>query len=72
MPELNIWHAIALHRILCQEGPGRSFRKPSMWKVYTEIELPLVFTLDSMENGESSKKRRIEKLWRKAICGPHS
>lgn len=32
---------------------SEALEEAGMWKVYTEIELPLIFTLDSMENGES-------------------
>ncbi len=42
-----------LHRILCQRAAGREAEGNQHVKVYTEIELPLVFTLDSWKNGES-------------------
>ena len=34
----------------CHQSPLKAkLQETGMWKVYTEIELPLVFTLDSME-----------------------
>ena len=40
-----------LHNLphFCQRPLEEKLKETSMWKVYTEIELPLVFTLDSME-----------------------
>ena len=33
----------------CQKPLEEKLKESGMWKVYTEIELPLIFTLDSME-----------------------
>ena len=49
MPNWNIWHAIWRIPLFHQSPPGGKLQETGMWKVYTEIELPLVFTLDSME-----------------------
>lgn len=48
--------------LACKEPMCRKLQETGMWKVYTEIELPLIFTLDSMEKwgirvkGEELKK----------------
>ncbi len=33
----------------CMEPLKQALEETEMWRVYTQIELPLIFTLDSME-----------------------
>ncbi len=50
MPELEQLACYMAYTAFCVRGPlEEKLKETSMWKVYTEIELPLVFTLDSME-----------------------
>ena len=65
MPELEHLACYMAYTAFATRAPLKAkLQETGMWKVYTEIELPLVFTLDSMEKmGNRSKRRRIEKLW---------
>lgn len=40
---------MAYTALACREPMEKALRESGMWQVYTDIELPLVFTLDSME-----------------------
>ena len=40
---------IAATALLCVEPISAALKEAEMWEVYEKIELPLVFTLDSME-----------------------
>lgn len=54
MPELEHLACYMAYTAFATRAPLKAkLQETGMWKVYTEIELPLVFTLDSMENGES-------------------
>ena len=54
MPELEYLACYMAYTAFATRAPLKAkLQETGMWKVYTEIELPLVFTLDSMENGES-------------------
>ena len=81
--ELGIYACYAAYTVLASREPiEKALHETEMWKVYTEIELPLVFTLDSMEKwgirvrGEELKNygeklsiriRELEKLiWEQA------
>lgn len=46
---MNLACYTAFTALLCMEPVKTALQETAMWKVYEEIELPLVFTLDSME-----------------------
>ena len=57
----KIWEsvpAISVTAYAAREKTEAELKETGMWQVYTDIELPLVFTLDSMENAESAIKER--------------
>ena len=78
MEELMKYACYSAYTVYCsRKAVENALRENEMWKVYQEIELPLVFTLDSMEKygirvkGEELKKygdklevriRELEKL----------
>lgn len=45
-----------------REPIENALKETEMWNVYRKIELPLIFTLDSMENGGFVSKARNLKL----------
>ena len=50
MPELEHLACYTAYTAFATRAPLKAkLQETGMWKVYTEIELPLVFTLDSME-----------------------
>ena len=50
MPELEHLACYMAYTAFATRAPLKAkLQETGMWKVYTEIELPLVFTLDSME-----------------------
>ena len=54
MPELEQLACYMAYTAFCVRGPlEEKLKETSMWKVYTEIELPLVFTWIPWKNGES-------------------
>ena len=66
------WHATWPTPHLVVRGPlEEKLKETSMWKVYTEIELPLVFTLDSMEKWGIEVKGEELKNYGDQADGPH-
>ena len=53
---LTAWACyMAYTALACRKPMCEALRDTGMWNVYTQIELPLIFTLDSMEKiGESA------------------
>ena len=52
---LTAWGCyMAYTALACRKPMCEALHDTGMWNVYTQIELPLIFTLDSMENGESA------------------
>ncbi len=48
--ELKSWACyMAYTALVCREPMCKALKETGMWNVYTQIELPLIFTLDSME-----------------------
>lgn len=50
LDSLGNYACYVAYTVLASRAPiEKALHETEMWKVYTEIELPLVFTLDSME-----------------------
>ena len=62
MPELEHLACYTAYTAFATRAPLKAkLQETGMWKVYTEIELPLVFTLDSMEKwGISVKSEELK------------
>lgn len=64
MPELTAYACyMAFTALKCRESLTSALQETGMWKIYEEIELPLVFTLDSMEKYGISVKGEELKIY---------
>ena len=60
---------MAFTALLSRETITEALKEAEMWKVYEEIELPLVFTLDSMEKWGIRVKGEELKAYGEALAG---